>query len=216
MTERSPVNPRLVWRCRYPRTGRSLHRLPTEGDEQKGKAATKRSETPDETRELEHGRIDIVHPAGSTAAHVTFEPSWRWATDIKPLVGTDSCQAHHVGHCVEGSLHVVTDEGSEFDIGAGTPTKSFRATRRGSSATQPTQPSSSRARRQRSSQRARRPRCRHLFRRFRAPSVAARIPSHWPRGSDPRSCSPSRAWSADPSRCTPAGTRSDADRDGRP
>jgi hypothetical protein len=84
-----------------------------------GKAATKRFETPDETRELEHGRIDIVHLAGSTAAHVTFEPGWRWATDIKPLVGTDSCQAHHVGHCVAGSLHVVTDEGSEFDIGAG-------------------------------------------------------------------------------------------------
>jgi hypothetical protein len=45
-----------------------------------GEAATKRFETPDETRELEHGRIDIVHLAGSTAAHVTFEPGWRWAT----------------------------------------------------------------------------------------------------------------------------------------
>jgi hypothetical protein len=84
-----------------------------------GEAATKRFGAPDETRELEHGRIDIVHLAGSTAAHVTFEPGWRWATDIKPLVGTDSCQAHHVGHCVAGSLHVVTDEGNELDIGAG-------------------------------------------------------------------------------------------------
>jgi len=84
-----------------------------------GKGATKRSETPDETRELEHGRIDIVHLAGSTAAHVTFEPGWRWATDIKPLVGTDSCQAHHVDHRVADSLHVVTDEGNELDIGDG-------------------------------------------------------------------------------------------------
>ena len=43
-----------------------------------GEAALKRFETPDETRELEHGRLDIVHLAGSTATHVTFEPGWRW------------------------------------------------------------------------------------------------------------------------------------------
>jgi len=84
-----------------------------------GKATTKRFETPDETRNLEHGRLDIVHLAGSTAAQSTFQPGWRWSTDVKPLVGTDSCQAHHVGYCVAGSLHVVTDEGSEFDIGVG-------------------------------------------------------------------------------------------------
>jgi hypothetical protein len=47
-----------------------------------GKAATMRFETPDETRDLEHGRIDIVHLAGSTAVRETFEPEWRWATDI--------------------------------------------------------------------------------------------------------------------------------------
>ena len=84
-----------------------------------GKAATIRFETPDETRDLEHGRIDIVHLAGATAVQETFEPGWRWATDIKPLVGTDSCQAHHVGYCVAGSLHVVTDEGDELDVRTG-------------------------------------------------------------------------------------------------
>ena len=57
--------------------------------------------------------------SGSTAAQATFEPGWRWSNDLKPIVGTDSCQGHHVGYCVSGSLHVVTDEGNEFDLGAG-------------------------------------------------------------------------------------------------
>jgi len=84
-----------------------------------GMATTKRFETPDETRDFEHGRVDMVRLAGATAAQSTFGPGWRWSTDIKPVVGTDSCQAHHVGYCVSGSLHVVTDEGNEFDLGAG-------------------------------------------------------------------------------------------------
>src|SRR5207244_2697387 len=70
-------------------------------------------------RDFEHGRVDMVRLAGATAAQSTFGPGWRWSTDIKPVVGTDSCQAHHVGYCVSGSLHVVTDEGNEFDLGAG-------------------------------------------------------------------------------------------------
>ena len=84
-----------------------------------GEVATRRFEAPDETRTLEHGRLDYVHLAGSTAALATFEPGWRWSTDVKPLVGTDSCQPHHVGCCTSGSLHVVADEGSEFEIGVG-------------------------------------------------------------------------------------------------
>jgi len=64
------------------------------------------------------GSTSSTSPA-QQPAHVTFEPGWRWATDIKPLVGTDSCQAHHVDHRVADSLHVVTDEGNELDIGDG-------------------------------------------------------------------------------------------------
>jgi hypothetical protein len=84
-----------------------------------GQYASKRFEAPDETRSFEHGKVDVVHLAGSTAAQATFEPGWRWSTSVKPIVGTDSCGGHHVGYALSGSLHVVTDEGNEFDIGPG-------------------------------------------------------------------------------------------------
>lgn len=84
-----------------------------------GKHASKRFDKPDETRSFDKGKLDVVHLAGSTAARATFEPGWRWSTSVKPIVGTDSCQGHHVGYVLSGALHVVTDQGDEIDIGPG-------------------------------------------------------------------------------------------------
>lgn len=84
-----------------------------------GNAASKRFEQPDETRSFKNGQLDVVHLAGSTAARATLGPGWRWSTSVKPISGTESCQSHHVGYCLSGSLHVLTDEGNEFDIGPG-------------------------------------------------------------------------------------------------
>jgi hypothetical protein len=84
-----------------------------------GDFASKRFEQPDETRSFEHGKGDVVHLAGSTAARTMFEPGWRWSTSVKPIVGTDSCQAHHVGYVLAGTLHVITDEGGELELGPG-------------------------------------------------------------------------------------------------
>ena len=82
-----------------------------------GQAAHKRFDQPDETRTLDKAVLETVHLAESTAGRATFEPGWRWSESVKPVVGTDACQAHHVGYALSGSLHVRTNEGNEFDIG---------------------------------------------------------------------------------------------------
>jgi hypothetical protein len=84
-----------------------------------GEAVRKRFEQPDETRTLEHGVIEGVHLAGSAAGRATFQPGWRWSESVKPVVGTDSCEMHHVGYALSGTLHVVTNEGVELEISAG-------------------------------------------------------------------------------------------------
>jgi hypothetical protein len=81
--------------------------------------ASKSFDKPDETRTFDNGRLDVVQLATHTAARATMEKGWRWSTSIKPIVGTESCQSHHVGYAVSGSIHVVLDEGSELDINAG-------------------------------------------------------------------------------------------------
>lgn len=47
------------------------------------------------------------------------EPGWRWSTDVKPIVGTDFCRAFHQLFVVSGHLHVVMEDGAEFDVRAG-------------------------------------------------------------------------------------------------
>ncbi len=82
-----------------------------------GQAARRRFDEPDETRTLDKGLIETVRLAGSTAGRARLEPGWRWSESVKPIVGTDACEAHHVGYALSGSLHIQTDEGDEFDIG---------------------------------------------------------------------------------------------------
>lgn len=74
---------------------------------------------PDETRSFPHGRADIVRVGNSTIAQLSLEPGWHWADDIKPLVGTDTCQVRHVGYLVSGRMNVTMEDGSNLEIGPG-------------------------------------------------------------------------------------------------
>jgi hypothetical protein len=73
----------------------------------------------DEVRTPEKTRLEIVDLGGIKAMRMTAQPGWRWSECIKPVVGTDSCQAHHVGTVVSGRMHVAHRDGTEQDISAG-------------------------------------------------------------------------------------------------
>ena len=73
----------------------------------------------DEVRTPNKTRMEVVDLGGIKAARMTLEPGWRWSECIKPIAGTESCQTHHVGTVVSGSMHVVHDDGTEQDVAAG-------------------------------------------------------------------------------------------------
>jgi hypothetical protein len=54
-------------------------------------------DSPDETRTPAKTRVDLVRVGDTTIGRFAFEPGWRWSEGIKPVVGTESCQARHVG-----------------------------------------------------------------------------------------------------------------------
>lgn len=56
---------------------------------------------------------------GATIGRGIFEPGWRWSTSVKPIAKTNSCEAPHLQYHVSGTLHVVMDDGTEFDCRAG-------------------------------------------------------------------------------------------------
>lgn len=75
--------------------------------------------TPDETRRPDKTTIEIVHVGGAEVGRFTFEPGWRWSECIKPVVGTDTCQAEHMGYVLSGRIGMSHTDGTEAEAGAG-------------------------------------------------------------------------------------------------
>ena len=81
-------------------------------------SVVKSLDTPDEVRPFAgHGKMAVVQIGEITVGRGTFEPGWRWSNDIKPIAGTPSCGAHHTLAVISGRMHVVMDDGTEFDVG---------------------------------------------------------------------------------------------------
>lgn len=74
---------------------------------------------PDERRTPEKTEMGVVHLGDATVARLSLEPGWTWASCIKPLVGTESCQAAHLGYVVTGTMHITADDGAESVVEAG-------------------------------------------------------------------------------------------------
>ena len=77
---------------------------------------TKSFASPDEIRTFPKGRAEVVSLDDATVGRSSWSPGWRWSVDLAPIMGTRSCQIHHLGHSVSGLLHVVMDDGAAIDI----------------------------------------------------------------------------------------------------
>jgi hypothetical protein len=75
---------------------------------------------PDEVRTFPHGQIELLHIGGGTVGRMTLQPGWRWSNDVKPVAGTEWCEAPHFQYVVSGRLRVRMQDGTEFDLGPGT------------------------------------------------------------------------------------------------
>jgi hypothetical protein len=76
-------------------------------------------DSPDETRTPEKTRIEVVRVGDTSVARFTLEPGWRWSECVKPVAGTESCQARHVGVVRSGRLGVSHQDGTEAELGPG-------------------------------------------------------------------------------------------------
>jgi Cupin domain len=80
---------------------------------------TRSMDRPDESRTPEKTNLSVVHLGDATVARLTAQPGWKWSDCIKPVVGTDSCQASHLGYVVSGTMHIVSNDGTEADLEPG-------------------------------------------------------------------------------------------------
>lgn len=75
----------------------------------------KRFGAPDEAREFERGRVDLLNIGGGAVGRLTLQPGWRWSDHVKPVANTDWCEAPHFQYHLSGTLHVKMADGTEFD-----------------------------------------------------------------------------------------------------
>jgi len=72
--------------------------------------------TPDEVRVFPNGRAEVVRLDESVVGRAVYEPGWRWSTAMPAIAGTLSCQLHHLGYSISGTMHVELDDGQAIDI----------------------------------------------------------------------------------------------------
>jgi mannose-6-phosphate isomerase-like protein (cupin superfamily) len=84
------------------------------------KAIVKKFSSADETRQFRaHGHVDVLEIGDGTVMRGVFEPGWKWSNDVKPIAGTKSCETLHSGYVLSGRMHVVMDDGQQFDVEPG-------------------------------------------------------------------------------------------------
>lgn len=70
---------------------------------------------PDEVREFPRGTLELLHIDGSDIGRLVLRPGWRWSEHVKPVAGTDLCEAPHFQYHVSGQLRIRLADGTEFD-----------------------------------------------------------------------------------------------------
>jgi quercetin dioxygenase-like cupin family protein len=79
----------------------------------------KRFETPDEVREFQNGRFEVVRLGGMTIGRATYQPGWRWSEHVGPSVGASYCRVEHVGLVLSGRAAAAFEDGSVVELRAG-------------------------------------------------------------------------------------------------
>ena len=79
----------------------------------------KRFEQPDELRQFEKGKFELVHIAGMTIGRATYSPGWKWSEHVGRSIGKKSCDVEHVGIVLSGRATAAMDDGKVIEMKAG-------------------------------------------------------------------------------------------------
>jgi class 3 adenylate cyclase len=73
----------------------------------------------DERLSFAMGVTSTVRIGDLVVGRVELQPGWKWSEQVKPIVGTQSCELRHIGVGVSGIGKVIMDDGTETLIRSG-------------------------------------------------------------------------------------------------
>jgi class 3 adenylate cyclase len=65
------------------------------------------------------GHLDLVTASSLALGREVLEPGWRWSVHVKPIVGTERCEFHHVTIVLEGRVGFESRDGDVAEAGPG-------------------------------------------------------------------------------------------------
>ena len=79
----------------------------------------KRFENPDEVREFDKGKYEVINLPGMTIGKATYYKGWKWSVDVSPLSGTKFCETEHLGMVISGTATVAIEGEPVREVTAG-------------------------------------------------------------------------------------------------
>lgn len=77
------------------------------------------SKAPDRELDYDKTHAQIVDLEGMTVGRYVYQPGWRWAEILAPVLGSDLCEVEHYGYALKGSLRVRHDDGGVTEVQPG-------------------------------------------------------------------------------------------------
>jgi class 3 adenylate cyclase len=68
-------------------------------------------------RRFEHGIGTVTELGSMILGRAELEPGWRWSNDVKPIVGTEWCEVHHLHILLRGQFAVQKRDGETAEFG---------------------------------------------------------------------------------------------------
>ena len=76
-------------------------------------------ENPDEVRNFEKGKFEIVKIGGLLIGKASYEPGWKWSQHVGPNSATPLCDVEHVGMVLQGTATAAFENGEVIHLKAG-------------------------------------------------------------------------------------------------
>jgi class 3 adenylate cyclase len=68
---------------------------------------------------FDRGYVDLVTASSLALGREVLEPGWRWSVHVRPNVGTERCEFHHVSIVLEGRVGYESRDGELAEAGPG-------------------------------------------------------------------------------------------------
>ena len=79
----------------------------------------KQFENPDEVTHFDKGKFEIVTLGGMTIGRATYQPGWKWSSDVGAPLGEQYCEVEHVGMVVSGCATAAFADGRVTEMHPG-------------------------------------------------------------------------------------------------